>query len=271
MDSRLIQAEQEPARLQLPGIGPQTVALITGGAGAIGGAVAAALLDAGARVAVVSRSAERAEKAAGELGGEVMGVCADVGHEGDMARAVDAVMHRWGRLDALVQSAAVSDSAARLEDVRADVAASVLATNLIGVLLGAQAAAPAMIAAGGGSIVNVSSISAHRAVAGRSVYSSSKAGVIQLTRQLAVELGPKGIRVNCVSPGQTPTVMSDVKDSPGAGVGAPSTGRDVSRIPSRRRGTLADFVGPILFLISDLAAYINGTDILVDGGASFGG
>ncbi len=252
----------------LPGIGAATVVLVTGGTGAIGRAVATAFRELGASVAVVARSAPGVEEATGSWAGGGLGLAADIAAPDEAARVVGAVVQRWGHLDVVVQSAAIGDGLAPLEGIRADVIDRVLATNVKGIILVAQAAAAVMRPRGTGVIINVASIAGHRTMLGHTVYGAAKAGVLHATRVLATELGPDGIRVNSVSPGQTPTVLTDVDDAPGTGAGRPSPGGDVSRIPSRRRGVLDDYVGPVLFLASDLANYVNGVDLLVDGGAA---
>jgi len=99
------------------------------------------------------------------------------------------------------------------------------------------------------------------------VYGATKAAVVRMARQLAVELGPDGIRVNSVSPGQTPTVLRGVDEPPG-GPPVAARGGGEAAIPLRRRGRLDDYAGPVLFLASDLAAYVTGIDLLVDGGVA---
>jgi NAD(P)-dependent dehydrogenase (short-subunit alcohol dehydrogenase family) len=146
----------------------------------------------------------------------------------------------------------------------------VLDVNVIGTLLPCKVAARHMTARGRGRIVNVASAAATRAREDGTIYGASKAAVLRLTVQLAVELGPYGITVNCVSPGQTPSVLRAVGEDGGQ---APiptggSADTSASRNPRRRRGEFADYVGPILFFCSDLVDYTSGTNLNVDGGAS---
>lgn len=258
------------AGVRLPGLDAGTVALVTGGSGAIGGRVAAALLGMGACVGLMARSAERLDEAAAGLdsGDRLAAVAGDVADEGDAAAAVAAVTDRWGRLDVLVHCAAVADHKLRLEDLDPDVVDRVLAVNVRGALLMAKVAAVPMRRQGRGCIVNVASVSGHRAMAGGSVYGASKAALIHLTRVLATELGPDGVRVVSISPGQTPTPLRDVADPPGGGPApaAGTSGGKAERVPLRRRGELDDYVGPILFLASDLARYVTAVDVPVEGG-----
>ena len=257
----------------LPGLTPETVVFITGGSGAIGLRTAAVLSRIGARVAIMARSPERVAQAAADAAheGQVLGVAGDIGVPDDISRAVTATVGTFGRLDALVNLAAVGDSGGALDDLTVDEIDTVLRTNLRGALLLAQECARPMRARGG-SIINVASIGGHRVTPGRLVYGPSKAALIYLTRQLAAELGPYGIRANSISPGQTPTALRKFSD-PAGGDNVPSAGRPdrptkTGRIPLGRRGTLDDYVGAILFLISGLSAYVTGTDLLVDGGAA---
>ncbi len=253
--------------LALPGIGPGTRALVTGGAGAIGRRCAERLLALGAAVAIMSRSADSVRSTvdtlAGSTGeGRVIGETGDVATEADVRRVVDRVRREWGGLDLLVHCAAVGDDTALggLDEGRIG---ALLATNVAGTLLVAKVASEAM--GPGSAIVNVASVMAHRVWPERSLYATSKAAAVHATRALAAELGPNGIRVNSVSPGNTPTVLTAVDDRPGQGQPA-SPGGSAAGIPLRRRGRLDDYVGPVLFLASDLAAYTTGVDIVVDGG-----
>lgn len=253
-------------KVQLPGIDAETVVLITGGAGAIGLRLAEAFLGLRARVAITSRSAQRAEKEADRLGalGDIMGIAADVSSVADARRTVQQVLDRWGRLDVLVQCAALGDHSTldQLEERTID---TLLSTNVKGVILMAQAAAGPMAAQGRGRIVNIGSIMAHRGGDHNAAYGATKAAVVYTSRSLSVELCPKGITVNSVSPGSTPTALRELDDPPGAEPQpARLTGAD--RIPMRRRGHLDDYVGPVLFFSSDLARYVSGADLRVDGG-----
>ena len=258
----------------LPGITTDTVVFITGGSGAIGGRSAAVLSAMGARVAIMARSPERVAAAAegAQHTGEVFGVAGDIGEPADVTRSVAAATERFGRLDALVNLAAVGDSGGPLDQLTVDEIDTVIKTNLRGALLLAQTVARPMRELGRGSIINVASIAAHRVTPGRLVYGPSKAALIYLTRQLAGELGPAGIRANSISPGQTPTALRKFTDAPGGenvlSAGWSDRPTKTGRIPLGRRGVLDDYVGAILFLISDLSAYVTGTDMLVDGGAA---
>lgn len=266
-DGLAIEAGWDPHALRLPGIGAGTRALLTGGTGAIGRRCAERLLELGASVAVMSRSPGSVSETVDELkavgnDGRVAGEAGDVGSEADLRRVVERLQRSWGGLDLVVHSGAVGDDTA-LADLDEERIGALLRTNVSGTLLVAKASAAVM--APGSSIVNVASVMAHRVWPERSLYATSKAAVVHATRALAAELGPRGIRVNSVSPGSTPTVLTALRDPPGSRR-SPSQGGSAARIPLRRRGALDDYAGAVLFLASDLAAYITGVDIVVDGG-----
>jgi NAD(P)-dependent dehydrogenase (short-subunit alcohol dehydrogenase family) len=257
----------------LPGIDADSAVLITGGSGAIGARCAAVLSAMGARVAIMSRDRPTVDAAAARSRsiGAVLGLAGDISDEADVRAAVDTVVGEFGRLDATVNLAAVGDSGSQLDDLTVDEIDTVLRINLRGALLVARESAKPMKAAGHGSIVNVASIAGHRVTSGRLAYGPSKAAVVYLSRQLAVELGSSGVRSNSISPGQTPTALRKFSDPAGgdnvASSPDPNRPTKTGKIPIGRRGTLDDYVGTILFLISDLSAYVTGADILVDGGA----
>lgn len=257
--------------VRLPGLGPAQVALVTGGTGAIGWRTVEALATMGVRVGVMGRSRPRVEAAVAEvpaaLGERLLPVPGDVSVPADAQTAVDAVVERWNRLDVLIHAAAIGDSGADLAGLNPDEIDQLLAVNVKGTLLVAQAAAEPMRAQGRGRMVFLASVAASRAAPGGNVYGATKAAVVRLARQLAVELGPAGVRVNCVSPGQTPTVLRRVGQEPGRPLPSSRGGNEAS-IPVRRRGRLDDYVGAIAFLASDLADYTTGVDLLVDGGVA---
>jgi NAD(P)-dependent dehydrogenase (short-subunit alcohol dehydrogenase family) len=237
------------------------VALVTGAARGIGQAAAAWFLDAGHAVAMLDIDAPALDAAVAALArpGDVLALHADVAQPQQIAAAIARIDARFGRLDALVNNAGVAVFKPLL-DTTFDDWARVLATNLNGPFLCTQAAAPLMLRHGGGSIVNIGSISGLRASTLRVAYGTSKAALIHLTKQQAAELGDVGIRVNCIAPGPVDTAMA--KQVHSAAIRADYH----DAIPLGRYGTPEEIAAAIGFLCSDAASYINGQTLAVDGG-----
>ena len=240
-----------------------TVALVTGGAGGIGLAITRYLAANGVRVAVVDRD----EEAIAELVGSVDGievVHGDVREPAVLQEVFAAADRRWGRLDTLVSVAGGTFRAA-FTDTTPKGWEALLRANFVHVLHACSLAVPRIRAGGrGGSIVNISTIEAHRAAPGYAVYSAAKAAVEQFGRTLAVELAPDGIRVNNVAPDYVP-VPNLGRLAP---AGAVSAGSVRAAIPMGRAGTPADVSGCVVFLASALASYVTGTTLHPDGGTS---
>ena len=232
------------------------VALVTGAARGIGAATARAFTAAGARVALLDREAEELADVAAETGGAAFH--ADVTDAEAVRRAVDGVVARWGRLDVLVNNAGIVCDAA-LADVTEEDWSSTLDVNLRGTMVCARAAVPHMKAAGFGRILSATSIVARMGNYGQTAYAASKAGIIGLTRTWARELGPKGITANAVAPGFIDTGM--VKSVP-----AKVMAELLARTPAGRMGRPDEVASVYLFLASDLASFINGAVVGVDGG-----
>ncbi|GCD21671.1 dehydrogenase [Cellulomonas algicola] len=229
-----------------------SVALVSGGARGLGAAYVRALHAAGAAVVVGDVLVDEAERLAAELGPGALAVPLDVTSEESWAAAVGAAA-ALGVVDVLVNNAGIAN-AGRLERYGKDQWDAVIAVNLTGTFLGARAVVPGMRAAGRGSIVNISSVEGMRGDAGLHGYVASKFGVRGLTKSLAVELGPEGIRVNSVHPGFVVTPMTERLDA------------SRQRIPLGRTATPEDVVGAVLFLASADSAYVTGTELVVDGG-----
>ncbi|MFD3536208.1 glucose 1-dehydrogenase [Streptomyces sp. NPDC058664] len=234
------------------------VALVTGAARGMGEAEARLLVALGARVVLTDvREAEGAATAA-SLGPAARFVRHDVTDERSWATAVAAALDAFGRLDVLVNNAAIYSTALITEEDPARLEA-LLRVNLIGPFLGVRAAAGAMRANGGGSIVNISSQAGLQGLWGHGAYGAAKWGLRGLTRTAALELGPDGIRVNSVHPGAIATAMTahlGTREHPGAPLGRVGEPEEVAHL--------------VAFLASDDASYLSGAELAVDGGASAG-
>lgn len=237
------------------------VAVVTGGARGIGLAVAHWFLAHGHRVALLDIDVDTLTRTAAELNdpARVLAVPCDVSSPQQVQAAVDRVEAGFGRIDALVNNAGV----AVFKPIAATSFAEwrqVLSTNLDGPFLCTQACAPVMRKTGGGSVVNIASISGLRASTLRVAYGTSKAALIHLTKQQAVELGTVGIRVNAIAPGPVETEMAKLVHS----VAIRSDYHDV--IPLERYGTTEEIASAVGFLCSSAASYVNGQVLAVDGG-----
>lgn len=242
------------------------VALVTGAARGIGRGIALRLAADGYRVAVNHPSDDDGPQETLRLiaaaGGEAVGVKADVGVAEQARGLVAEVVERLGRLDVVVCNAGICPFGP-FDEVTEETWDRTHEVNLKGTFLVSQEASRVMIAQGdGGRIVAISSISAIAGGSMQTAYTPTKAGQVSLMRSLAIALGPHGITCNCVEPG---TILTDLN----AEVLADPRMREhyESRIPTRSIGTPADIAGAVAFLVSDDAAYVNGTEILVDGGA----
>ena len=239
------------------------VCVVTGGGGGIGRAVASSLARAGARVAAIDLDERGLEVTRTELlkisSDHVVSRC-DTSNAPSVTAASGTIEKSLGSCGVLVNTAAVLRPGG-LENLSLAEWNAVLSVNLTGYFLCAQIFGRHMRKLGRGSLVHVASIAGSHAQAQSGAYSVSKAGVIMLSRQLASEWGPQGIRSNVVSPGMVITPMSQsFYDTPGV------TERRTAVVPARRIGMPQDIADPILFLASDRSSYVNGDEITVDGG-----
>lgn len=242
----------------------ERVAIVTGGTRGIGQAIAQRLAMAGAQVVTVGRSVEE-KQVVDSLDHEPLALAGDVAVKADVERVVASVLARYGRIDILVNCAGVLRRMPALETSEADWAFMV-DTNMKGAFLTAQAVAPIMRQAGRGRIVNVTSIGATLALVNRAAYCAAKAGLTQLTRCLALEWGGHGITANAIGPGIVETNMN--RDYLEADQVRLQT--MINKIPLGRLGRPDDISGAVLFLASDLANYITGQVLYVDGGWGLG-
>lgn len=243
------------------------VAVVTGAGKGIGEAVARRLADAGARVAVTSRRAEDAERVATALGAGHRPYGMDVQSSASVDAAIAAIRADLGTPSVLVNNAGINRIAPSV-DLTDDDWGAVIDTNLTGVFRCCRAVGAAMVDAGRGSIINIASIiGTDVAMPWRAPYAASKAGVVGLTRMLAVEWAPSGVRVNAILPGPTLTPM--VEEAVANGV--VNLGVAVDRTPAGRLGAPDDIAGAVLLLATDESAFVTGQAITVDGGYALWG
>jgi NAD(P)-dependent dehydrogenase (short-subunit alcohol dehydrogenase family) len=239
------------------------VALVTGASSGLGVRFAEVLAENGAAVALVARRRQRLDALAeriGKAGGRAVAVVADVTDRAAMLRAFDAAEQAFGTVDILVNDAGVAHSD-RAVELAEEEWRRILGTNLDAVFFWSQEAARRLLAAGkGGAIVNISSVLGLGVSKGTIAYAASKAGVIQLTKTLGLELAFKGIRVNAIAPGWIVTELNrDYLES--------EKGRAIAReVPVGRFGEPHDLDGALLLLVSDAGRFIAGTTLVVDGG-----
>ena len=242
-------------------------ALVTGGARGIGRAIALALADSGADVAVTSRNGDDAERAASDVrasGRRALGLPLDVREARSIAAAFERLDREWGSLDILVNNSGINvpQDLASLDESSWD---AVVDTDLKGLVFVTQAAAQRMIAAKrGGRVVSIASIYGAVGRRERIAYSAAKGAVVNVTRSLALELAPHGITVNAVGPSVVETDMTRerLRTMPGY------RDEEVARTPLGRLGTPEDVAAAVLFFASAEAGFITGQTLLVDGGTS---
>ncbi|MDR2111540.1 MAG: SDR family oxidoreductase [Candidatus Accumulibacter sp.] len=239
------------------------VAIITGGAGVngLGFASARMMTEQGAKVVIVDLPAARPDQAAAALGGDHLGLAADVTNKAQCEAAVREVVEHFGRIDILFNNAGITQPRKTLDISDADYDA-VLDVSLRGTLHMSQAVIPVMQKQKSGSIICTSSISAQRGggILGGPHYSAAKAGVLGLARAMARDFGPDNIRVNCITPGLIATDINKGK------IPEEHHASILESIPLGRIGEPADIGGACLFLASDLAKYVTGVTLDVNGG-----
>ena len=233
-------------------------ALVTGSTRGIGRAVAQALSDAGARVAVVGRDKDKASAVAQQVGNGATGFACDVGDTAQVAQLIADVEKEFGSIDILVNNAGMTrdNLVMRLKDEDWD---EVLNANLRGAFAAIRAASRGMMKKRSGRIINMASVVGLIGNKGQANYSASKAGLIALTKSVAKELGSRNILVNAIAPGYIETEMTDAMTSEA------KTALN-ALIPLERLGKPEDIAAAVVFLASDQASYITGQVLVVDGG-----
>jgi NAD(P)-dependent dehydrogenase (short-subunit alcohol dehydrogenase family) len=233
------------------------------GAGGLGGAIAGGLAASGGTVALTDVNPLTAEELADRLradGTRALGMGMDIRHKSEVESAADRIARELDRIDILVN---VAGTAKRGEsvDYPEDLWNTILSVNLTGAFFACQAAGRHMLRQGdGGAIVNITSVHGNVGVATHSAYCSSKAGLANLTRVLALEWAPQRIRVNAIAPAFFRTAMGAGALDPAL---YPST---IGQVPMNRIGEPEEIVGPVLFLVSDAASFVTGHVLAVDGG-----
>jgi NAD(P)-dependent dehydrogenase (short-subunit alcohol dehydrogenase family) len=255
------------------------VALVTGGYGVLGGTIASGLAAAGARVVILGRRLEQAEAKANEIcrgGGEALALAADALDETQLRSARDGLLTTWGRIDILVNAAGGNVGRARSDnrpifDVPGDSFDEVLRLNLHGSVVPSLVFAETMASQGGGSIVNISSMAAIRALSGVMGYSVAKAGIDAFTRWLAADLARRygdKIRVNAVAPGFFISTQNRAVLIKEDGTYTDRARAIITHTPMGRFGRAEELIGAVQWLASDAASFVTGVVVPVDGGFS---
>ena len=244
------------------------IAVVTGGTSGIGEGIAKAFVLEGAKVVITGRREEEGRALEKQIG--VRFVRADVAIEADVRAMVDKTVEWFGRVDCLVNNAGIPSPMTSITEIDVATIDQILAVNVRGVVLGIKHAAPVMISQRSGSVINIGSVAGIRGGISAHIYSASKGAVQALTRSAAAELGEKGIRVNCISPGAIVTGIfgknAGLEGSKADRVTGVVKERFATIQPIPRAGLPDDIAQAAVFLASDGSGFVNGQDIVVDGG-----
>jgi NAD(P)-dependent dehydrogenase (short-subunit alcohol dehydrogenase family) len=245
------------------------VAVVTGAGSGIGRAAATRFAGEGAAVAVLDLNADAAKETAAQIGaagGTAVAVAANVADRDQVGSAFGQILGEYGRVDVLYNNAGVNSSGSVLDATEDDWDRS-FAVNAKGTFLCAQAAAPSMVATGGGSIINQGSVAALVGIANFASYCAAKGAVVALTRSMSVDLAPRGVRVNVICPGTVYTpLMEPMLTARGGGDLAAGLALTTAKYPIGRLGTPAEIAAVALFLASDESSFLTGSVLTADGG-----
>jgi len=240
------------------------VAIVTGGGRGIGRGISEGLAAFGAKVVMTGRTEATLAEAATEIrakGGEAIGHAADISCEQDVIALRDATLARYGRIDVLVNNAGINPIFKTVERTTLDEWQNIIDTNLTGLFLCCKYLGTPMVEQGKGSIINISSVAGNVGLKRSVPYCASKGGVELLTKALALDWAPKGVRINTIAPGYFETDLTAGVRANDA-IAAPL----LAHTPLNRFGTLNDIAGAVVFLASDASAYVTGASLAVDGG-----
>jgi len=244
------------------------IAVVTGGTSGIGEGIAKAFVLEGAKVVITGRREEEGRALEKQIG--VRFLRADVAIEADVRAMVDKTVEWFGRVDCLVNNAGIPSPMTSITEIDVATIDQILAVNVRGVVLGIKHAAPVMISQRSGSVINIGSVAGIRGGISAHIYSASKGAVQALTRSAAAELGEKGIRVNCISPGAIVTGIfgknAGLEGSKADRVTGVVKERFATIQPIPRAGLPDDIAQAAVFLASDGSGFVNGQDIVIDGG-----
>jgi len=248
-----------------------SVALVTGAARGIGRATARTLADNGARVIIADLDEEMAAKTSSEIPGS-LALKLDVADDTAVEACLETIKSQLGRVDILINNAGLNtNSRVNIDQFPTKEWDRIMSVDLRGLFLISRAVARLMIEQGGGRIVNISSVMGVVPARLQCAFTAAKAGVIQLTRSMAIELAPQNILVNCVAPGSTLTEGTEKLFYGGETAMSESTKRMLAHVPLGRPGTVDEIAHSILFFVAPESGYITGQTLCVDGGWTAGG